>query len=116
WSGSDATAGIASCTSINYTGPDSGTAAPSGSCADNAGNARSTVSFPLKFDDTAPTVTATPGRTADVNGWYNHAVQVSWAGTDPTSGVASCTSPVTYSTPDSASASLSGTCTDRAGN
>jgi hypothetical protein len=116
WSGSDATSGIASCTSITYSGPDSGTATPGGTCADQAGNSSAVVAFPLAFDDTAPAVTATPGRTADVNGWYNHAVQVSWAGTDPTSGVASCTSPVTYSTPDSASASLGGTCTDKAGN
>jgi len=115
WTGSDATSGIASCTSITYSGPDSGAATANGTCTDQAGNSSAVVSFPLKFDDTAPAVTASAGRTADVNGWYNHPVTINWAGTDPTSGVASCTSPVTYST-DSASAAPSGTCTDQAGN
>ena len=116
WSGSDATSGIASCTSINYTGPDSANAAPSGTCTDKAGNTSSAVSFPLKFDDTAPSVSASAGRGPDVNGWYNHAVTISWAGSDSMSGLASCTAPLTYSSPDSASAAPSGTCTDNAGN
>ena len=36
--GTDATSGVASCTSVTYTGPDSGSAAVSGTCTDNAGN------------------------------------------------------------------------------
>ena len=58
---------------------------------------------------------ATPDRPPDVNGWYTRAVQFAFAGTDATSGVASC-SVAPYGGPDSGSASVSGTCTDRAGN
>jgi len=116
WSGSDSTSGIASCTSINYSGPDSANATPTGTCIDKAGNTSSSISFPLKFDDTAPAVTASASRTPDANGWYNHAVTISWAGSDALSGVASCTSPLSYNGPDSGNAVPSGTCTDQAGN
>ncbi len=56
-----------------------------------------------------------PARAADVNGWYNHAVPIAFSGSDQTSGIAACTN-TTYGGPDSAAASLSGTCTDNAGN
>src|SRR5207302_701900 len=38
WSGSDATSGPVSCTSVSYSGPDGGSIAPSGTCTDQAGN------------------------------------------------------------------------------
>jgi hypothetical protein len=114
--GSDATSGIASCTSVTYSGPDSSSATVGGVCKDNAGNTSSAAAFAVKYDSTAPTVTATPARAPDDNGWYSHAVQVSFAGTDSISGIASCTAPVTYSGPDSASASAAGSCVDQAGN
>ena len=50
-----------------------------------------------------------------MNGWYNHPVGVSFAGSDATSGLAGC-STTTYSGPDSGNASVAGTCTDNAGN
>jgi hypothetical protein len=53
FSGSDATSGVAGCTSARYAGPDNGRASVSGSCTDNAGNAGSAaVSFP--YDSTPP--------------------------------------------------------------
>jgi hypothetical protein len=70
----------------------------------------------VKLDKTAPTVTqATPVRAPDANGWYNHAISYSFAGADATSGVGSCDA-ATYSGPDSAGASITGTCRDKAGN
>ena len=51
-----------------------------------------------------------------MNGWYKATVTISWAATDAASGVAGCTSPQTYSGPDSGGAVASGTCTDQAGN
>ena len=69
----------------------------------------------IKIDATPPAVTAAPARVPDSNGWYNKPVGVSFSGTDATSSVASC-SATTYSGPDSASAQVSGTCTDVAGN
>ena len=114
--GSDAGSGIASCTSVSYSGPDSASASVSGVCKDVAGNTSSPGAFQVKYDSSPPAVTANPARAPDDDGWYSHAVQVAFAGTDSLSGIASCSSPVTYSGPDDASASVSGSCTDQAGN
>jgi hypothetical protein len=59
-------------------------------------------------------ITAAPD-TPDNGGWFNHPVQVSWAGTDGGSGIGSCTS-TPYSGPDGTGISLTGGCKDRAGN
>lgn len=70
----------------------------------------------IKIDADAPTgVAATPSRGPDTNGWYNHALSVSWSGGDATSGIAGCTS-TAYQAPDAAPAAVSGGCTDLAGN
>jgi hypothetical protein len=62
----------------------------------------------VKRDATAPTVSGgSASRGPDRNGWYNHAVGISFNGTDATSGIASCTS-ASYGGPDSGSASFSG--------
>jgi large repetitive protein len=114
--GADGMSGLASCTKVDYAGPDSGSASVSGSCADRAGNTSIAASSALKYDATAPAVTATPGRPADANGWYNQPLSVSFAGTDPISGVKNCDAAKTFSGPDSASTSVQGTCRDNAGN
>jgi len=115
FSGSDATSGIASCTAPTFGGPDSATAAVSGTCRDNAGNTSAPSSFGLKYDATAPSVSAKLERGPDANGWYNHAVKLALSGGDNLSGLASCDSP-TYSGPDTSSGSLTGSCRDGAGN
>jgi hypothetical protein len=53
WSGSDATSGIASCSSARYAGPDNPSAQVAGSCADHAGNVAQS-SYPFRYDATAP--------------------------------------------------------------
>jgi hypothetical protein len=53
WQGADATSGIASCTSLDYSGPDAAAANVSGGCTDNAGNSASS-SFAVEYDATAP--------------------------------------------------------------
>jgi hypothetical protein len=53
WHGADATSGIASCTSLEYSGPDAAAANVSGGCTDNAGNSASS-SFAVEYDATAP--------------------------------------------------------------
>jgi hypothetical protein len=114
--GADPLSGLQSCTSTTYSGPDGGAISVPGTCTDVAGNTSNAASVQLNYDDTAPAVTGgTPARGPDVNGWYNHAIRVRFSGSDPTSGVESCTEP-TYAAPDGASAFLTGTCTDRAGN
>jgi large repetitive protein len=116
FSGTDQTAGVDTCTTPAYGGPDAGAASLVGTCTDRAGNVSGGFAFALKYDGTAPTVTGgQPGRAADVDGWYNHAVSVDFSGSDQMSGVDACTS-ATYAGPDSGTASLSGTCRDRAGN
>ena len=114
FAGADATSGLDSCSSANYSGPDDASASVSGGCKDNAGNSTS-VAFGLKYDSTPPKVSANPARGADANGWYNHALGVAFAGTDATSGVDSCSS-ANYSGPDDGSATVSGSCKDNAGN
>jgi hypothetical protein len=53
WSGSDATSGIASCSSATYQGPDAAPIHLPGDCTDLAGNTSST-SFALQYDATPP--------------------------------------------------------------
>ena len=116
FNGADQLSGVDSCATVSYGGPDSATASVPGTCTDKAGNVSAPLGYGLKYDATGPTVTSgQPARQADANGWYNHAVAIAFAGTDPVSGVDSCTS-TTYGGPDSATASVAGTCTDTAGN
>ena len=76
----------------------------------------SKTTSPIKVDNQPPTgVAASAARGADANGWYNHPVPINWTGSDATSGLAACTS-LTYSGPDTATAQVSGGCTDVAGN
>jgi hypothetical protein len=114
--GTDATSGIAGCTSpLAYNGPDNGNASVSGSCSDRAGNSTSR-SFALKYDATAPQLTPAPSRAPNANGWYRLPLTVAFPGVDAMSGIQACTPQQTYQGPDSANASVSGSCTDNAGN
>jgi hypothetical protein len=111
----DATSGIASCDSVAYAGPDNSAADVAGSCRDVAGNVAGTHST-VKYDATPPTITAvTTDRPPDLDGWWNHPVEVALAGSDATSGIAGCDT-VTYSGPDVAAHDVAGSCSDRAGN
>jgi hypothetical protein len=72
FSGSDATSGIASCTSTPYAGPDGAGIQVAGSCQDVAGNV-GTGSFTFNYDATpppAPAVGAMPG---------NHSIALAWS-------------------------------------
>src|ERR671922_183161 len=112
----DSTAGVESCDPAKtYNGPDSATTTLSGTCRDKAGNS-SAAALAVKYDATIPQATATPSRQPNGNGWYNAPLTVDFAATDGTSGVDSCPAPKSYAGPDSAAASVSGTCLDRAGN
>jgi len=113
--GDDGASGVASCTSATYSGPDGGAVNVSGSCTDNAGNTGS-GSITIKYDATPPTVTATPARPPDANGWYNHPVQIAFGGTDAGSGVKECSPAVEYKGPDASPAKLVGQCRDVVGH
>lgn len=115
FSGGDGTSGLAGCSGGGtFSGPD-GVGTVSGSCTDNAGNT-GTGSVQIRYDSTAPDVRAlAPTRPPDAAGWFNKPVELGFDGVDAGSGVASC-SRTTYSGPDSATASVTGTCTDHAGH
>ena len=100
----------------SYGGPDSSSASVSGTCRDNAGNVSAASTYPLKYDATAPSVTASAARPPMSGGWYTSPVAVAFAGSDATSGIASCTGSTTYSGPDTAGTTLAGSCVDNAGN
>ena len=85
-------------------------------CSATSDGGTTTVSKTIKLDKTAPAASANPARAADLNGWYNHALPVGLSGSDTTSGLDSCTPPQTYAGPDSATASVTGSCRDVAGN
>ena len=116
FSGSDSVSGLESCVPPeSYDGPDSSFALVVGTCLDKAGNVGA-GSVGLGYDATAPQVTgAHPDRQPDANGWYNRPVVVDFVGADAVSELEACTR-AGYGGPDAASATLTGSCRDRAGN
>jgi hypothetical protein len=116
FSGSDDTSGIASCdANIILSSEGSGQSA-SGVCTDNAGNVSATATASgINIDKTAPTASASVSPAANVNGWNNSDVTVSFSGSDALSGIAGCDADVILSSEGSGQ-SASGVCTDNAGN
>lgn len=102
------------CTSAAYSGPDTESGSLSGSCTDPAGNT-TTVAFPFKYDATAPLAAANASPAANINGWNNSSVTVTFTGTDAGSGIDVCTDPIVLNINGRAQ-SASGSCTDMAGN
>jgi hypothetical protein len=113
FTGADATSGGVSCPVVTYTGPDGANAAVPSSCRDAAGNV-STGSIAINYDATGPSVSGSPDRNPDSNGWYSRPVGISFSGSDNASGVAGCSS-ATYSGPDGMG-TATGSCSDNAGN
>lgn len=84
---------------------------------DNAGNVEVAKTRVVKLDKTAPVVTITPARSPNASGWYRSSITFTAAGTDAGgSGGVTCDAANTYTGPDSATASVTMTCTDAAGN
>lgn len=69
----------------------------------------------VNIDSTKPVVQASASPAPNLAGWNNTEVTVTFAGTDATSGIASCEEAVTLSD-DGAGQSATGGCTDVAGN
>lgn len=114
WSVSFTATGTTCLAALAIPGPTAGTTR---TCwAENADGRTTAVTRVIRIDATPPTgLTARFQRRPDYHGWYNHPVRVHWKGTDSLSGIAGC-SAVTYRGPDSSAATLTGGCTDRAGN
>jgi hypothetical protein len=116
FSGSDATSGIASCDRPTYGGPDGASQQVAGACRDVAGNTSAAVSVTLKYDATAPAVSAAPDRPPDANGWYRRPLTVTFVGSDTVSGIAACPAPARYAGPEKKGVAIAGSCRDVAGN
>jgi hypothetical protein len=73
----------------------------------------------LHVEASSPIIEANPARPPDSDGWYNHPLAITFAG-HGYSGVGACqtgapSATTVYAGPDTASASVSGTCVDPAG-
>lgn len=99
---------------LKVDGPNTGTTR---TCSATSQGGTTTVTTKVvKIDADPPAgVSAVPDRRPDANGWYNHPLFVRWQGSDATSGIAGCTA-IGYRGPNVAPGSLSGGCTDQAGN
>jgi hypothetical protein len=100
------------CPSVTISNDTSGTPV---SCTVSNADGSSSSTVIVRRDATPPSVRAQPARGPDSNGWYNGPISVEFGGTDTLSGINSCTSG-SYAGPDSASARITGSCTDFAGN
>src|SRR5690242_1452599 len=118
WSVSDPDSPILSTTgcepAIRVDDPDTGSTLTCSATSD--GGTTTVTTKLLKVDATAPATTVAPNRAPNATGWYRSGVTLTWSGTDATSGIASCTAPLTYSGPDTTAVTESGTCQDNAGN
>ncbi|HSC72959.1 MAG TPA: HYR domain-containing protein [Gaiellaceae bacterium] len=87
FAGTDAVSGISTCGApVAYGGPDTKSAAVSGSCTNGAGLSTSrTATF--KYDSSPPEVTPSVSGKLGANGWYTGDVSVSWSVSDPVSDV-----------------------------
>jgi hypothetical protein len=113
--GDDASSGLQGCSTVTYGGPDSASATVTGTCRDLAGNVGSR-NVPLRYDATPPTVVeSTPSRPPGHDGWYNAPVDFGFTGFDALSGLDGCPT-VSYTGPEGAGVSVTGACSDRAGN
>lgn len=85
-------------------------------CSAESDGGTTTITAKIKLDKTVPSVAAVAERLPDANGWYNRPLTIAFAGTDVTSGLASCSAATTYGGPDNFRALAAGSCTDLAGN
>ena len=83
--------------------------------SDLAGNTESAHTVSFGIDKTSPTIGHTQSPAANVDGWNNTSVTVTFACADALSGVASCTGPRTV-TDEGQAQTVTGTVTDAAGN
>ncbi len=116
FSGADSVSGISNCSApIAYGGPDTKSAAVSGSCTNGAGLSTSgTATF--KYDSSPPVVTPSVTGKLGANGWYTGDVSVGWSVSDSVSDIDSSSGcGTTALTSDTAGQTLTCTATNGAG-
>jgi hypothetical protein len=111
---SDATSGIDSCSSDVVKMNEGAGQSATGTATDEAGNSATATVNDINIDTTPPVANATASPGPNTYGWNNTNVTVSFTGTDALSGVGSCDVPVLVSS--EGTHSVSGICTDMAGN
>jgi len=124
WVNSTATVNFTCADSLSGVAQCSPPAAPSGEgfglsvtgfVTDLAGNNATYTYSNINIDKTPPVLTVTKSPQPNQNGWNDVAVTVTFACSDPLSGVASYSVPSTTST-EGRDQSVTGTCIDKAGN
>lgn len=100
----------------NPTSVNSDTSGTDVSCTVTTTVGTSTEVVSIKRDATAPVATTTPSPLPNSAGWNNGSVSTAFTGTDATSGIAFCSATDTVATEGESQTSISGTCTDNAGN
>ncbi len=118
WTVSDDESTVSSSSGCGPTTISTDTAGVTLTCTATSAGGTDSRSVTIKRDATAPTNVATAlNRGADHNGWYNAAVGWTTTGSDATSGIpADGCDTGTYSGLDGTGLTVSGGCTDRAGN
>jgi streptogramin lyase len=115
WSVVDSAAPVTSTTGCTSASVTIDTTGQTFTCSATGLGGSSTQSVTIKRDTTPPVVSGTLSPLPDAYGWNSSSVTVTFTGTDSTSGIASCSSPVILSA-QGANQSASGSCTDNAGN
>jgi hypothetical protein len=111
----DALSGVFSCTPPSVVNTEGANQFRTGDVTDRAGNTATTSLGSINIDLTPPTIGGSRLPLANVNGWNNVPVNVSFNCSDTLSGVNTCTAPSTVSA-EGANQSRLGQVTDRAGN
>jgi len=116
FSGADPVSGISNCSApIAYGGPDTKSAAASGTCTNGAGLSTSATAT-FKYDSSPPVVTPSVTGKLGANGWYTGDVSVDWSASDSVSDIDSSSGCTTTSlTSDTAGKTLTCTATNGAG-
>jgi hypothetical protein len=83
--------------------------------ANDVGESKHSPTAVVLVDRTAPKITYTVSPTPNSNGWNNSDVKVTFTCSDESSGIDSCTKPVTVNT-EGTDQKVKGTATDKAGN
>ena len=116
WTCTDALSGVVDQKVSKTIDADGADQSATGTCTDKAGNTSTSAPVgDIDVDHTPPTITLKSRTPANANGWNNTDVTVVWECNDLVSGVAADTITKTLGT-HGANQSLTGTCTDGAGN
>jgi hypothetical protein len=108
---------VVSGTSTSFTISTEGTTTVTFFATDFAGNVESAKTVTINLDKTPPTITGLRSPAANANGWNNTDVTVTFQCTDTISGLASGNPPTpSVLSAEGANQSVSGLCTDLAGN